>query len=887
MKIKLLLLIFALTLLAVMSITIPAQSFFEPNGTCPEDSVEVSCPYYAGPTCCEWEVAEDPPLEEDPPPEEPAPPEEPLPPVCTLQPEDYIGSCYEEWTEYKCEDNSCGGNRLERLIWQDGTNNCTYVAGGTDADGCTIWNNQCDACVWDPLQYGKPKVNDTAPVFASCKGGGNWSKSEPPFSCDGNCLEEEIPTNPTPINNPQDIIALPTNLIDDEFTNKVSWDDVPSWGKQYAPEYYRIQVNDTDKMVDSSSPSLQSCTFQSNTENVWKVQACCSTDPSTCGPTREWSFNTTLPPELKSPFDPDWGYKGEDGEEYIEKYAQIALNSSSTYPIHLDWCDVPKAKSYYIQSYRGDIKEGEEIPKKEDFKEYCGLVFPFCPIVITPTSKEPINILESEMDFSLDYFTKETFYLWEIATCLEEYGKQCGSNCSENTSLEDECTEFSQRWGFFGTIGLQSPQVIFPTREVVNMQDFLKWKHVPGAKSYRYFIQGEFLNGSQTWEVPINTDFNDISLRSIWEDFGFKLNTEYDWGVMSCWSLPQEKSHCEKENFDDFSSTTKWSFITTGAAPSNLRITPTNTKGKAIVPTTLGWNKVQGAVSYAYEIPGSVTRTITQETRSSKIDFPLLKSGKTYQWRVQTCADEKGEVDKNGEAKFCGPWSNGSFETFTILPPKNPSPKDNEKTTIKKLSWDEALGAKFYQYKVNYISKPPEEVAERCQLDQVIPPKIISSNSDFTSLDCLGEYQWQVKSCVDSNCADGNNWSSSSAWRFTLLQATPPVWGGFVSCGRGADDPNTPYDERESCQIKHLFLMVKSILDFMLWRLGPIILVLLVTATGAMHYFAFASPNMISQARLMLKAAGIGYLILLFGWLMITWILQIFGVSIKWWIIPF
>ncbi len=149
----------------------------------------------------------------------------------------------------------------------------------------------------------------------------------------------------------------------------------------------------------------------------------------------------------------------------------------------------------------------------------------------------------------------------------------------------------------------------------------------------------------------------------------------------------------------------------------------------------------------------------------------------------------------------------------------------------------------------------------------------------------MGEYQWQVRSCVDSNCGDGSNWSS--AWRFTLLQATPPVWGGFVSCGRGADDPNTPYDERESCQIKHLFLMVKSILDFMLWRLGPIILVLLVTATGAMYYLAFGTPQMIARARSMLKAAGIGYLILLFGWLMITWILQIFGVSIKWWIIPF
>ncbi|HJN62001.1 MAG TPA: hypothetical protein QGH92_00125, partial [Candidatus Parcubacteria bacterium] len=67
MKIKLLLLIFALTLLAGISITISVQAFVT-SGSCPEGSIEVSCVYPVGPTCCEWDpIEEEPPLGEEPP----------------------------------------------------------------------------------------------------------------------------------------------------------------------------------------------------------------------------------------------------------------------------------------------------------------------------------------------------------------------------------------------------------------------------------------------------------------------------------------------------------------------------------------------------------------------------------------------------------------------------------------------------------------------------------------------------------------------------------------------------------------------------------------------------------------------------------------------------
>jgi hypothetical protein len=172
----------------------------------------------------------------------------------------------------------------------------------------------------------------------------------------------------------------------------------------------------------------------------------------------------------------------------------------------------------------------------------------------------------------------------------------------------------------------------------------------------------------------------------------------------------------------------------------------------------------------------------------------------------------------------------------------------------------EVLGARFYQYKVDYLSKAAEEARESCTNlvgKTVIDNKIVSSKSDQSGLTCLGDYQWQVRACLDRDCNDFGSWSS--LLHFTLLPATPPSWGSLVPCGRYTDNPNTPWDETEACQIKHIFFMIQNILNFALWRIGPIILVLLALVSGIIFYFSgqLEMPDPISKVKSLWKAAGI------------------------------
>jgi len=252
------------------------------------------------------------------------------------------------------------------------------------------------------------------------------------------------------------------------------------------------------------------------------------------------------------------------------------------------------------------------------------------------------------------------------------------------------------------------------------------------------------------------------------------------------------------------------------------------------------------------------------------IDYPSLEMNTDYWWRVKTCADKEGVK--------CGDWSSiGSFTTFELSTPSNPRPGDGGTlfTYEKYISWDSVPGAKFYQYKVDY------EGMEK------IPLTIISTNSAYfpSEQSELGQYNWWVQTCLDENCNEVGG--LSPAWSFTLVQPSPPAEFGIVPCGRATDNPKTTWNEREVCQFKHIFLMIKIILDFLLWRIGLIILVLLAIATGVIFYFSMGAPTTMARVQSLLKSAGVGYAVILLAWIIINLILKILGVTIEWWILPF
>ena len=85
--------------------------------------------------------------------------------------------------------------------------------------------------------------------------------------------------------------------------------------------------------------------------------------------------------------------------------------------------------------------------------------------------------------------------------------------------------------------------------------------------------------------------------------------------------------------------------------------------------------------------------------------------------------------------------------------------------------------------------------------------------------------------------------------------------------------------------------MAKNIIDFVLWRLGLIVLALLTLATGVVYYFSTGAPQTIVKVKTIWKSASVGYAIIFVGWIIINTLLIILGYQWEtfgdWWQITF
>jgi hypothetical protein len=135
----------------------------------------------------------------------------------------------------------------------------------------------------------------------------------------------------------------------------------------------------------------------------------------------------------------------------------------------------------------------------------------------------------------------------------------------------------------------------------------------------------------------------------------------------------------------------------------------------------------------------------------------------------------------------------------------------------------------------------------------------------------------------------GSQWAE---FNFNLVPGpSPPSGGGLVPCGRGTDDPSTPWKETDPCQLKHLFILVRNIISFFFERIVPLSLVLLLIATGVIFYLSWGLPETTIKIKELWLAAGKGYLIIFLAWLIVNFILVIlgykFGAFGHWWQIKF
>jgi len=188
-----------------------------------------------------------------------------------------------------------------------------------------------------------------------------------------------------------------------------------------------------------------------------------------------------------------------------------------------------------------------------------------------------------------------------------------------------------------------------------------------------------------------------------------------------------------------------------------------------------------------------------------------------------------------------------------------------------------STGAPFYKHSIDLPNGEQKTV-------------VTSSTSYRTSNLELGEdYRWRVSSCNDR---DGTDCGQPSATQvFSIVPAPPGVTGGLIPCGRQYDDPLTTTVESTPCGFSHIILLVKNVLDFVLWRLGLLIIALMAVATAAVTYFSFGSPNIILWVKSAWRSVLVGYAIALFAWLIVNVILNVLGFEIRlfgtWWQLPF
>lgn len=744
----------------------------------------------------------------------------------------------ESWTEYQCSGTCPKSGSQTRTCGYD----ARAVSEGIDKDGCEIWSG----CEYGETMCSGWQDLSECESWQQCQDDGNPG-TIPACLCQGDCLG--TPQNPRYYDNPTYSDRLDKDRGDENLylPVKLDWDDVEGWGQPEGPQSYAMRITTTTGTFSDVSAKSEyiprACLLPSNKTTNWGVKACCSVDGQNCGPESNWNLSTNLAPELISPYDPDWA--GEQGGENIAP------------PVTLNWCSVEEATAYQFRTYL--LEDEEEIC--HPWMELAGTCE---PVVLKKTLRPPPYpsglILYSDFpDEKKGYFTKDTEYIWEMATCIGEYAT--------------ECSDFGQKWKFKTSATalpityLSSPPNDPNEQNPVGLPLILDWNDKPGVNSYRYEVTGDkkIDGGTQFSQAP-PLDFG-VGARDL------SLNTPYSWRVWTCWDYEAKK--CEENPLDE------WHFKTTGAPPKFNDPSP-ETKD-VIIPVKFDWQDVGGAKSYILKISGDgLNKEIVVDGKSEfSLDFPEynIRQEKTYAWQVKTCAWEKGKG-------ACGEYgSPQTFTTFRLPAPPEPSPIDGGQlsTDTKFISWGTIESAKAYQYQIKYLSLAENETDESCPalIGQNLfkNPKTIPSNSDFIELKCLGQYQWQARACLDKDCQETGEWSN---WSFFLVEPGEiSQRGGLVPCGQSYNNPNTPWNERDPCQIKHIFLLIKIIVDFVFTRLIPFALILLTLGTGVMFYFSLGGKTIpIIRIKKMWKWAIIGLFIAFFAWTLVNLVLKLVGFNI-------
>ena len=669
----------------------------------------------------------------------------------------------------------------------------------------------------------------------------------------------------------------------------LAWDDVAAWQKEdgsyvwYWPEWsvggadsatskvfgaqsYLLEIDNTNSDLNESqsaggifrrilttnsfNPTTQfyPCFLNSATTYKWRVRPCCNSDGSNCLPEDQaqwWTFTTSAAPEPISPNDSNWN--GSGGAQTI-----------SFDGLQIKWCRVYFQKyKRYATSYKLMVTSDESgsqachpLLKTEDqCKDE--------DIYADATTGKVVTSYPIDNRNDVAFFTRNRAYVWKMRSCY-----------SENAN---DCSDYGQSWTLTtGTAPIGTPVAKYPVNDpagdkLVELPAKLSWSIPDGANSFIY--ETSFDSGEK--KVVQSTVPNSVSTageKAIFDADNLQASTQYKWRVRAC-------SNFDSSNCDGWS---EWFlFTTTGRPPKADSLTATS-----VIPATFAWEAVEGAKSYNFSLQKAgedpVITVLNTEKMLEKpehtVNYPEIDQETTYYWKVQTCAHNDGTV--------CGEWSaENSITTGKITTPLAAGPVADETVYADQvdqtLSWSKISGSTAYHYTLTLVT-PAEN--GNCQQDTI--EGITDTTSKTVQMNCLGEYSLAVEACVDTQC---QSVSPTGKWNFKLDQREPSSKNSLAVCGTGYDNPDTLWNEREECGPKHLALLIKVFLDFLIFKLSFFLLPVMILITGLIFYSPFGTPDLLDKVKTAWKAVGIGFALLLFGWFIIGIILSLVGYQALWW----
>jgi len=100
--------------------------------------------------------------------------------------------------------------------------------------------------------------------------------------------------------------------------------------------------------------------------------------------------------------------------------------------------------------------------------------------------------------------------------------------------------------------------------------------------------------------------------------------------------------------------------------------------------------------------------------------------------------------------------------------------------------------------------------------------------------------------------------------------------GGLVPCGRIADNPDTIWNEAESCNLCHVIPLAKNLIDYLLSIVGLIAL-LSITIGGLLSATSWGGSGGLTAAKMAISKSVTGFVFVLAAWVIVNILMTVFG----------